>query len=251
MSKSINILDIGPNDDLTEVIRKCNYNFRQYLNAQGSDEVSLLSAQDDIDDVRESLAEQIDNVINMINNISGVQDDQLDAIKKDMQDIKKKSAPPIGTYMYSLNDPSEQWDWTEWEEIEKDLYISSVEKESSSVEKLHGKNEYKLNEYQVPDHVHKLNGMTYEIEKPYINSGLDSEFIENTFGPFYVTVDPIISKKKWEDVPYTYPAYNNGNYRMYSYSNSSETKDVKRIYEQDSIDNRPKSICIPLWKRIS
>lgn len=66
MGKNFDILDIGPNDDLFTVIKKCNYNFKQYSSSQASSYISFEDNIDDINKVREDLATQVNSLLEII-----------------------------------------------------------------------------------------------------------------------------------------------------------------------------------------
>lgn len=163
MGRSIDILEIGPNDDLFEVIRKCNYNFRSYNGTQYGDDGSITQLQDDVEDVREDLAKQVQNIINMINelgdNLANNFSEELRKIKSeitqmknDIKQMKKDLIPPIGTYMWCTYDPNTKYPGTTWVKQTEGYVLISAGSTYTSQSKYGSKNKT----VPVPYHSHEI-----------------------------------------------------------------------------------------------
>lgn len=117
MTRSIDILEIGPNDDLIEVIRKCNYNFRHYIQTQESDDGSIVRVQDDVDEVKKTIAEQVDKILTLIKETAKAQDSKISNLEKKITNIQNELVPDVGSWIFADYDPNSKYPGTTWEHV--------------------------------------------------------------------------------------------------------------------------------------
>lgn len=86
--KSIDLVDIGPNDDLREVIRKCNYNFRRWSAESLSDSVSIVSTDENLDAVKQETAKAILQINNVINEFKVYVNESMKDIDDKIEELK-------------------------------------------------------------------------------------------------------------------------------------------------------------------
>lgn len=86
--KSIDLVDIGPNDDLREVIRKCNYNFKRWSTESLSDSVSIVSTDENLDAVKQETAKAILQINNVINEFKVYVNESMKDIDGKIEELK-------------------------------------------------------------------------------------------------------------------------------------------------------------------
>ena len=77
----------------------------------------------------------------------------LKAVQKELEQAPIKYFPPVGTYLYSENNPADTWTGTTWTQIEEGIYLTSAG--STYNENTHyGSNSITLTESHLPRHTH-------------------------------------------------------------------------------------------------
>lgn len=218
MPRSIDIVEIWVNDDLREVIRKCNYNFRQYMRTQSDDGSSIVTAQDDIADVKEELARQVDKIIKIIDEKTSIQDKKISELESKISDVKIDIVPNVGTWLYADYDPNSKWPGTKWEKVAEGTFLISA---GSKYEKgkSYGSNDVTLTVDQIPSHRH-LEDMSLLQWTSDDGSGP---------GNVSATNNPTAGN------------FGSGQYRHATYTSY--------VGGSKSHTNIPKSIAVPLWHR--
>lgn len=108
------IIEIGLNDSLQDVIRKCNQNFRQVLSSQQKQSRTEIR-QEGIKTEAKSEA-MINSAIKEINETveAGLQ-----LIESKLTQMRADLVPPIGTWIYCDYDPNVIYQDTTWEKAEE------------------------------------------------------------------------------------------------------------------------------------
>lgn len=212
--ESINLVDIGPNDDLSEVIRKCNYNFKQANKTQISGTISSTVASDSIGSLRRYIDQKIEDINSKISNI----------------DV----APPKGTYIYADYDPNEKWPGTTWNKVDEGHFIMS-----SGSTKIKGK-KYGNEKVEVPLANHR-----HYIIEPIGETDTKSWYVG--------TFDGRPSFKETYSATGLGHASWVSNEDIYMGTTTDRTGGVRDAQVDVSlnpeIDLTPKSIALPLWHR--
>lgn len=151
------LIEIGVDDSLPDVVRKCNDNFKR-VSAQQSkssrtsirregqrvdDEISGIigKVMEIADDIRSEVAEAIDDTRRWVE----------ERIAQAMS--PKLLAPPVGTYLHCEKDPALTWPGTEWERIAEGLYLVSAG-DTYKPGIRYGSNKVTLSATQIPRHTH-------------------------------------------------------------------------------------------------
>lgn len=220
MGRSVDILEIGPNDDQYEVIRKCNYNFRNYLSAQNGGDASVSEVRDDIDNVKKNLAEQVQKLTDLINDTAQKQSDKINDLSSKIDDLANKLenidiAPPVGTYIYALYNPNEQWAGTTWEQVAEGNFLIAAG-DTYLIGEPYGENQHTLTAAEMPSHYHY------------------------TYRNFVVDVGWHDANNNWAR-----PRPGGGN-TPWNVTSSPATSSTGGSQPHNNI---PQSIAVPLWKR--
>lgn len=77
----------------------------------------------------------------------------LSEIQKELEKAPLKYAPPVGTYLYSTNNPALTWAGTTWTKIEEGTYLTAAGS-SYSENTNYGSNSITLTESHLPRHTH-------------------------------------------------------------------------------------------------
>lgn len=126
MPRSVDIVEIGINDDLREIIRKCNYNFGQYMRTQGDDGSSIVTAQDDITGVKEELASQVEKIIRIIDEKASIQDRKIRELDDEVSRLRSEIVPDVGSWIYYDNDPNDKYPGTVWERVQQTMSVAPL-----------------------------------------------------------------------------------------------------------------------------
>lgn len=144
------IVELNMNDPIQAVVTKCNYNFRHLSNDQKQQNKT------DIYQVNKNVNQLAQVIDDLRKEIESEFKDTIKDLKEEMEEIVKKSAPPIGTWMYTEYDPNEQYPDTEWERVAEGTFlISSGETYETGEE--YGENEHVLTVNEMPSHTHTTN----------------------------------------------------------------------------------------------
>lgn len=114
---TISIIDIGLNDDLQTTIRKINSNFSNIASAASSEAIVSSAAEES----SEKAAKQIIVLTGQINELRTWVNTQLTTLNNRVNHLSEQvslvSPPPVGIYIQSDFDPSNQYPVTTWEKV--------------------------------------------------------------------------------------------------------------------------------------
>ena len=139
------LIEIGINDTLPDVVRKCNSNFRSLSANQTQHTKQGIRREANRADA------MLDGAVGEINNAV---DEGLKKIEKQMAELKKELAPPLGTWLHCDYDPNEQWPGTTWVQYDEGYFIMSA----GTTKMAGGNYGSKTKTVPLPSHSHSMSG---------------------------------------------------------------------------------------------
>ena len=162
------LIEINMNDELPNVIRKCNDNFRRVSSQQSrSTDTAIMNESERSD---EALADAVQSVNEAISGLSDKIDQLSEETEKAIADLRawvsdeiakatrpESFAPPIGCYLFSETNPEITWPGTKWERQQEALWLVSAGTSGPYAPgtKL-GKDFVKLDIVSIPEHFHGM-----------------------------------------------------------------------------------------------
>lgn len=271
------LIEINMNDELPNVIRKCNDNFRRVSSQQSIATDQSVRIEEERSDAQ--LANAMESVNRTIAAIEDEFDKQLDAVMKALDEATKPAAfaPSVGTYLFSENNPGETWLGTEWERLPENLYlVSSGETVSGQV----GSNEVTLTTEQMPQHSHTGPAHSHTMSHTHAHAGSNAAAVSNGAHTHAITryrsvtsaggLNPSTSYYKTQVIvheastdktsannatasagSHTHSLTGNTAGSSASSTGSSGTDSTGTAGGSAPFDNRPLSQAVPLWKRVA
>lgn len=194
------LIDLGLNDSTTDIVRKCNANFRQISRDLSSDtKGSVRREQERADDALDGAVTVINNTIeqviteinNYVENVKSDLEDTIDDLKKKLEELGNdvndrfdkipdsstswKTIYPIGSIYLSFNSTSpETLFGGKWTKL-KDVFLRASDDTNTG-----GEDSVTLSASNLPSHNHALNSSGYAA--PLID--ISNAAYSNTLMPF-------------------------------------------------------------------
>lgn len=118
------LIDLGINDSLQDVVRKCNANFRQ-VSKQGKSSVRQEATRSDqmLEGAVGSIEAAVDKGLQEIDakmehfetEVEEMLKEARDKVDAMIEEIKADTTPPVGTWIHCDYDPNDEWPDTEWD----------------------------------------------------------------------------------------------------------------------------------------
>lgn len=166
------LIDLGINDSLQDVVRKCNANFRQ-VSKQGKSDVRQEATRSDqmlegaVGSIEAAVDKGMQEIDAKIEDLEAETDKLIDDARKQIEemlgDLTKEIVPSIGTWMFCDYDPNEKWPGTEWEQISEGTFLMAAGAKYESGNK-YGSNTHTLTVSEIPSHNHAVNAKTCNTE---------------------------------------------------------------------------------------
>lgn len=225
------LIDINANDELPAVIRKCNDNFRRMSSQQSRDTDLSVRLEGERSDA--ALAEAMAGMAAALSEMRTWVEQAIEGLRTwVVAEIAKMTqpklfAPPVGTYLHCEQNPSATWSGTVWTQVASGNYLVSAGAGYPSGSSV-GSNQVTLVEANLP----KLSGNVWNMAQQSRNVP--------------VTADGICSARPRQDTASGYGA-----------TAHEDNPDVDSSIDGFTVsfggglshENRPQSICVPLWKR--
>lgn len=112
------LIELNHRDELTDIVRKCNANFKSVMFSANS-RASRSSASGDWEPEIDDLRQEMDSSFNEVSQALQSLDDRIDALKAAL-------TPPIGTMMFCPADPSSTYEGTVWTEVSGGTMLMSA-----------------------------------------------------------------------------------------------------------------------------
>lgn len=235
---AVNLAQLEANDGWQSAASKINYNFKNlWASVESNSAEGLRSASgelmDQMEDMyskfRKEIAEAEQRLDEKVAAAQRALDQKIADVTEqlDQKTAPARFAPPVGTYMFSDTDPSSTWTGTRWEQVAAGNYLVSAGSGYPSGSSV-GSNQVTLAESQLP----VIHGEVWNMAQQSRN--------------VTVTGSGIFSPRPVRDT-------------AVGYGTSAEIGDPDADTTIDGFsvsfgggqphENRPQSICSPLWKR--
>ena len=185
-------------------------------------------------------------------------EDKIKTLENKLESAPKDLAPPIGTYMYSKNNPASIYTGTIWQEIEGGTYLTAADDTNYTVGIVYGKNSLQLVANNIPAHTHTMAHTHTAGDLKNIDAGSHTHTLTMTSdgGNLDGTSRNIYFKSYGNSRIYTESvakADSNGSHTHTINGNTgtASTSSTGSTGSNVAFNNMPKSIAIPLWTRTS
>ena len=146
--RSTNIVSLSENDGWQLAAKKINENFKNLYSSLSNDTDVQVTAS------AESVNIKIEDAENRFNRL--ITDFKAE-IERIIEEARIDSAPDVGTYLYSKNDPGIKWPDTKWQKIDEGLFLVSAGDKYKSGNR-YGSDAYVAKGYDLSDKVTTVYG---------------------------------------------------------------------------------------------